>query len=76
MQMSSFWNKVPVNEETIGGAEHLKLVCVTATGTDNLDKDYLKNVESHGEMWQAIQPRQWHSTPLHFVLSDGTSSLL
>ena len=34
-------NKVPVNEESIGEAEHLKLVCVTATGTNNLDKDYL-----------------------------------
>lgn len=34
-------NKVPVNETTIGLAENLKLVCVTATGTNNLDKDYL-----------------------------------
>lgn len=34
-------NKVPVNEQTIGCAKHLKLVCVTATGTNNLDKDYL-----------------------------------
>ena len=34
-------NKTPVNEETIGPARHLKLVCVTATGTNNLDKEYL-----------------------------------
>lgn len=34
-------NKVPINETTIGAAEKLKLVCVTATGTNNLDKDYL-----------------------------------
>ena len=34
-------NKVPVNEQTIHTAAHLKLVCVTATGTNNLDKDYL-----------------------------------
>lgn len=34
-------NKVLINEETIGGATNLKLVCVTATGTDNVDKDYL-----------------------------------
>lgn len=34
-------NKVPVNEQTIGNAANLKLVCVTATGTNNLDKDYL-----------------------------------
>ncbi|MCB6201875.1 D-2-hydroxyacid dehydrogenase [Extibacter muris] len=34
-------NKVQVNESTIGEARRLKLVCVTATGTNNLDKDYL-----------------------------------
>ncbi len=34
-------NKVLVNEQTIGAADHLKLVCVTATGTNNLDKEYL-----------------------------------
>lgn len=34
-------NKVQVNEQTIGTAQNLKLVCVTATGTNNLDKDYL-----------------------------------
>ena len=31
-------NKIPVNEKTLEKAEKLKLVCVTATGTDNLDK--------------------------------------
>ena len=34
-------NKAPINETTIGNASALKLVCVTATGTNNLDKDYL-----------------------------------
>lgn len=34
-------NKVQINQETIGVAQNLKLVCVTATGTNNLDKDYL-----------------------------------
>lgn len=34
-------NKVQINQETIGLARNLKLVCVTATGTNNLDKDYL-----------------------------------
>lgn len=34
-------NKVQINERTIGNAEKLKLVCVTATGTNNLDKEYL-----------------------------------
>ena len=35
-------NKVMINEETISTAAKLKLVCVTATGTNNLDKEYLK----------------------------------
>lgn len=34
-------NKAPINEQTIGSAKNLKLVCVTATGTNNLDKEYL-----------------------------------
>ena len=38
-------SKIPVNEATIGAAKNLKLVCLTATGTNNLDKDYL---DSHG----------------------------
>lgn len=32
-------NKVPVNEQTVGTAQNLKLVCVAATGTNNLDKN-------------------------------------
>ena len=37
-------NKVEINERSIGLADHLKLVCVTATGTNNLDKEYLDRV--------------------------------
>lgn len=36
-------NKTVINETTIGLADHLKLVCVTATGTNNLDKEYLSS---------------------------------
>ena len=31
-------NKVTINEASIGEAKNLKLVCVTATGTNNLEK--------------------------------------
>ena len=41
-------NKVPVNRETIGEADRLKFVCETATGTNNLDLDYL---EERGIGW-------------------------
>lgn len=34
-------NKVPVNEQTCGGAKKLQLICEAATGTNNLDKDFL-----------------------------------
>ena len=44
-------NKVPVNATTIGKATNLKLVCVTATGTNNLDKEYLAN---HGIEWRNV----------------------
>ncbi len=44
-------NKVEVSEETIGSAKKLKLVCVTATGTNNLDKEYLKK---RGIAWRNV----------------------
>lgn len=44
-------NKIPVNGATVGEAERLKLVCVTATGTDNLDKEYL---EQRGIAWRNV----------------------
>ncbi|MDO5134966.1 MAG: NAD(P)-dependent oxidoreductase [Eubacteriales bacterium] len=34
-------NKLPICEETIGEAKSLRLVCLTATGINNLDGDYL-----------------------------------
>lgn len=36
-------NKVPICEKTIGGCKNLKLVCLTATGINNLDGEYLKS---------------------------------
>ena len=44
-------NKVKINEATIKDAKDLKLVCVTATGTDNLDKDYL---DARGIGWRNV----------------------
>lgn len=36
-------NKAPINEETIGGAPNVKLVCEFATGFDNVDIAYCKS---------------------------------
>ena len=44
-------NKVPVNRQTIHTAENLKLVCVAATGTNNLDKAYL---DKRGIAWRNV----------------------
>lgn len=44
-------NKVNINEASIGEAKKLKLVCVTATGTNNLDKEYL---EARGIEWRNV----------------------
>ncbi len=44
-------NKMPINESTIGKAKNLKLVCVTATGTNNLDKEYLDRA---GIAWRNV----------------------
>ena len=35
-------NKLMLDEETLAGAERLKLICVTATGVNNVDLDYAK----------------------------------
>lgn len=36
-------NKIPINKSTIGCLDNLKMVLVTATGTDNVDIEYCKS---------------------------------
>ena len=55
-------NKMPVNEATIGKAGNLKLVCVTATGTNNLDKDYLA---ARGIAWRNVAGYSTESVAQH-----------
>lgn len=55
-------NKVRINEQTIGEAEHLKLVCVTATGTNNLDKEYLAE---KGIAWRNVAGYSTESVAQH-----------
>lgn len=55
-------NKVQVNEQTIGEAGHLKLVCVTATGTNNLDKEYL---DKRGIAWRNVAGYSTESVAQH-----------
>lgn len=55
-------NKVRVNEESIGEARNLKLVCVTATGTNNLDKEYLAQ---RGIQWRNVAGYSTESVAQH-----------
>lgn len=55
-------NKANVNEKTVGGAEKLKVVCVTATGTNNLDKPYL---EGRGVIWHNVAGYSTESVAQH-----------
>lgn len=71
-------NKCPLNEKTLAGAENLKLICVTATGTNNLDKTYL---EKRGIAWYNVAGYSTESVAQHtfallFVLSLRASVLL
>ena len=55
-------NKVLINEDTIGTAKNLKLVCVTATGTNNLDKNYL---DARGIAWRNVAGYSTESVAQH-----------
>lgn len=55
-------NKVEINEASIGGAKNLKLVCVTATGTNNLDKEYLAQ---RGIEWRNVAGYSTESVAQH-----------
>ena len=55
-------NKVLINEQTISTAGKLKLVCVTATGTNNLDKDYLAQ---RGIEWRNVAGYSTESVAQH-----------
>ena len=55
-------NKVQINEQTIGQAKNLKLVCVAATGTNNLDKAYL---DKRGIAWRNVAGYSTESVAQH-----------
>ena len=55
-------NKPRIDEEAIRGALKLKLVCVTGTGTNNLDKDYLK---SRNIAWRNVAGYSTESVAQH-----------
>ena len=66
-------NKVPVNESTISSARNLKLVCVSATGTNNLDKDYLdrRRIEWRNAAGYSTESVAQHTFAMLFYLMEG-----
>lgn len=65
-------NKILINEESIGTAQKLKLVCVTATGTNNLDKDYLalRGIEWRNVAGYSTEAVAQHTFSLAFYLLE------
>lgn len=65
-------NKVEINETSIGEAAHLKLVCVTATGTNNLDKEYLakRNIPWRNVAGYSTETVAQHTFALLFYLME------
>lgn len=65
-------NKVEINEESIGEASRLRLVCVTATGTNNLDKDYLakRGIEWRNVAGYSTESVAQHTFALLFYLME------
>lgn len=68
-------NKVEINESSVGGAEQLKLVCVTATGTNNLDKEYLakRNIAWRNVAGYSTEMVAQHTFALLFFLLEKLS---
>ena len=65
-------NKIPINEATVGAAKNLKLVCVTATGTNNLDKDFLaeRGIEWRNVAGYPTETVTQHTFALLFYLME------
>lgn len=65
-------NKVRIDERSIGTAERLKLVCVTATGTNNLDKEYLamKNIAWRNVAGYSTESVAQHTFAMLFYLLE------
>ena len=57
-------NKAPMNAETLANAPRLKLICVTATGTNILDMDYL---DQRGIKWTNVAGYATESVAQHTV---------
>lgn len=68
-------NKVPMNEFTLAQAENLKLICLTATGTNNVDFDYTnsRNIVVTNVSGYSTQSVIQHTFAIFFYLYEKLS---
>ena len=68
-------NKPSINEQTIGTAKNLKLVCVTGTGTNHIDKEYLakRGIEWRNVAGYSTESVAQHTFALLFYLIEKLS---
>lgn len=68
-------NKVLMNAETLGDAKNLKLVCLTATGTNNLDMEFLasRNIEWRNVAGYSTESVSQHTFAMLLFLMEKLS---
>ena len=69
-------NKVRMCSRTLSGAENLKLICVTATGINNIDLDYVKAPQHRRDERRRLFHRQRGPAHLCDVLLSGRKTPL
>jgi glycerate dehydrogenase len=65
-------NKIPMNESTLHLADHLKLICITATGTNIIDFDYInrRNIKAANVRGYSTNSVVQHTFALFFYLYE------
>lgn len=65
-------NKIPMNEATLSQAKKLKLICVTATGTNNVDFEYTnkRNITVTNVKGYSTETVAQHTFALYFSLAE------
>ncbi|MDD4112686.1 MAG: D-2-hydroxyacid dehydrogenase [Herbinix sp.] len=68
-------NKLPMNESTLAGADKLKLICLTATGTNIVDFDYTnsRNITVTNVSGYSTQSVIQHTFALFFYVYEKLS---
>jgi glycerate dehydrogenase len=65
-------NKLPMNQTTLTEATHLKLICVTATGTNNIDFTYTdsRHITVNNAVGYSTASVVQHTFALYFYVAE------